>query len=280
LAFDPAKPKDPFLPPDLFDPAGPWVCVTGPRDLLTPIASEHARVFAGRSVFLVFIRLPEGRKATLAYLDKLNTFPKPWKVPPGRADEGETGRRPPPPELNPDAPQFPVGTQVALVRQAVVVTDDGKPTPTPLTESVQLRTYREILPPEKDTETHAEKAQGFVELKQRRADLFAGRHGGLRAIKGDELVPPAFTFFRSWTDPFEAKLEDTHNRPAPAFQLCAACHSRGGIRGLNSYTQTGQARPTPALGLFPASVADMRTRSAGWKTGLKDWSELRKLAGW
>lgn len=93
VGFDPAKPNDPFLAPDLFDPAGPWVCVTGPRDLSAPVASEHARVFAGRSAFLVFIRLPMGRKATLGYLDKLNTFPKPWKVLPR--------------ELSPEVPQFP-----------------------------------------------------------------------------------------------------------------------------------------------------------------------------
>jgi hypothetical protein len=41
-AYDPAKPDAPFLPPDLFDPAGPWVCVTGPREMPTPVASEHA----------------------------------------------------------------------------------------------------------------------------------------------------------------------------------------------------------------------------------------------
>ena len=75
------------------------------RDLPTPIASEHARVFAGRSVFLVFIRLPEGRRATLAYLDKLNTLPKPWKVPP--QDPSENKPRPPSPELNSEVPQFP-----------------------------------------------------------------------------------------------------------------------------------------------------------------------------
>jgi hypothetical protein len=168
------------------------------------------------------------------------------------------------------------------VRQLAVVTEDGKPTPTPLTESVQFRTYREILPPEMDTEPHAEKAQGFVELELRRADVFGGRNGGLRAIKGDDLVPRALTFFRGWDDPFEAKTEVTHSHHQlePAFRQCAACHSRGGIRGVNSYTQTGVARPTPAPGLFPVSVADVWARSAEWKTGLKDWAMMRNLAGW
>ena len=89
-------------------------------------------------------------------------------------------------------------------------------------------------------------------------------------------------FFRGWDDPFEAKAEVTHshNQLEPAFRQCAACHSRGGIRGVNSYTQTGVVRPTPALGLFPVSGADLWARSAEWKTGLKDWAEMRKLAGW
>ena len=267
IAFDPAKPNDPFLAPDLFDPAGPWVCVTGPSDLPTPVASEHVRVSAGRSTFLVFIRLPEGRKATLAYLAQLDTFPNPRTAP--RA-------------LNREVPQFPAGTQVALVRQLIVVTADGVPTPTRLTESVQFRTYREILPPEMESDSHAAKAQGFVELELRRADLFAEKNGGMRAIKGDDLVRRALTFFRGWDDPYEATTEVTHSHDQlePAFRQCAACHARGGIHGVNSYSQTGVVRPTLALGLFSVSIADVQSQSAQWKTGLKDWAELRKLAEW
>src|SRR6185437_16090997 len=102
----------------------------------------------------------------------------------------------------------------------------------------------------------------------RRADLFAGKNGGLRAVRGDERVPLALSFFRSWADPFEAETEDANNRPQPAFRLCAACHSGGGIRGVNSYKPTGAVRQTPMLGLFPESVADVRARSAEWKIGL------------
>lgn len=268
IAFNPEQPSAPFLPPDLFDPAGPWVGVTGPRELRSPLAGEHASVFAGRSVFLVFIRLPEGRQATLSYLDRLNAFPKPWRGP---------SREP-----NPEAPQFPTGTQVALVRRLLVVTDNGKPTPTPLTESVQIRTYRDILPLDQETARHAERAQGFVLWELRRADLFAGTSGGLRTIQGDELVPSPLTFFRGWTDPFEARedVSHSHYRLDPAFRQCAACHFRGGIRGVNCYTQFGVTRTTPTTGLFPASFADVRTRAAEWKSGLKDWAELRRLAGW
>lgn len=151
---------------------------------------------------------------------------------------------------------------------------------TSLTESVQFRIYREILPRERDFSGPAEKAQGFVELELRRADLFAAKNGGLREIKVDELVPSALSFFRSWTDPYEAGEKDTHNRPEQAFRLCAACHSRGGIYGVNSYTQSSAARPTVALGLFPMGVSDSRSRATEWLTGLKDWTELKTLSGW
>ena len=112
--------------------------------------------------------------------------------------------------------------------------------------------------------------------------MFAGKNGGLRAIKGDEPVLRGLMFFRGWTDDFESKEEVTysHNQLEPAFRQCAACHSRGGIRGVNSYTQTGAVRPPPTLGLFPTSMADLRARSAEWKTGSKDWTELKRLAGW
>lgn len=89
-------------------------------------------------------------------------------------------------------------------------------------------------------------------------------------------------FFRGWDDPDEATTDVAHSHHPlePAFGQCAACYSRGGIRGVNSFAQTGVVRPTQTLGLFPVSVADMRARSAAWKTGLKDWAMLRKLAGW
>lgn len=275
IAFDPTRPNDPFLPPDLFDPDGPWVCVTGPRDMPTPVAANHATIFGGRSVFLVFIKLPEGRKATLAYLDTLNTFPKPWKVLPVKNDEGETGQRPPRPQVNPDVPQVPTATQVALVRQAVVVTEDGKLVATSLTESVQLRTIRKLA-----ARSRTYEEQAMVEFKLRRADLFAGKNGGLHATRSDDLTTPAVSVLGSWSDPYETKRDDIHNRPEPAHQRCASCHSHEGIHSVFSYTQHGAATPTQTLGLFPVGFGDVRTRSAEWKAGLKDWAELRKLTGW
>ena len=68
-AFDPANPDTPFLPPDIFDQDGPWVCLGNANE--RPLASQHVDGSDGRSAFFAFLRLPGGRAATVAYLDKI-----------------------------------------------------------------------------------------------------------------------------------------------------------------------------------------------------------------
>ena len=110
--FDLERPNQPFLPADLFATDGPWVCV-GADD--GPVAPEHQCEDRGNpvpnSAFLVFLKLPEGRAATLAYLKE----PRP----------------------------FLAGTEVALVRRTLLVTSSHTVVPTALTENIQLRVYRE-----------------------------------------------------------------------------------------------------------------------------------------
>jgi hypothetical protein len=69
-AYDPRNPRHPFLPPELFRSDGPWVCLSAFSQ--EPTAAVH---FSGRSLFLVFMRLPGGRDATLAYIHKLRSSP-------------------------------------------------------------------------------------------------------------------------------------------------------------------------------------------------------------
>jgi hypothetical protein len=78
--YDLTQPQRPFLLPDLFDPRGPWVCITPSPDSIGygGVAQMHVAESAGRSVFLVFVRLPGGRKATLDYFQTLWNFPQPW----------------------------------------------------------------------------------------------------------------------------------------------------------------------------------------------------------
>ena len=54
-----------FLPADLWDPKGPWVLLGTSAG--GHLAGDHVGFFGGRSTFVIFLRLPEGREATLAW---------------------------------------------------------------------------------------------------------------------------------------------------------------------------------------------------------------------
>ena len=82
---------------------------------------------------------------------------------------------------------------VALVRQMMVIDDQGKLTPTALTESVQLRVYHAITP---GTEYMnyingpSSHDQDFFEFRIRRQDLFARHSVGLaRCTQAKRSLP-------------------------------------------------------------------------------------------
>jgi hypothetical protein len=226
--YNPAQPQQPFLPPDLFDPRGPWVCITPSPE--TPagggVAKGHVSNVSGRSVFLVFMRLPEGRKATLDYFQTLWNFPQPWIG--GPDDRG-------PLETNPNLPSFPAGTQVALVRQMVLFDNRGNLVVSPITESVQIRVYREITNSRRYFAGGlTTSGQDFFEIRISRPLLFSGNQGGLRATGHDEIEPSTFQ-----TMGFDEIGEsDNAGRVVPHFtsimRRCVNCHSGGGIRSFNS----------------------------------------------
>src|SRR5262249_45276918 len=137
-------PERSYLPPDLFQPGGPWVCV-GRTD--GPTAPQHLNESGmnrfTNSVFLVFLKLPDGRDATLDYLKRLREFDKPLLLPnPDEKSRGAFRFLP-----NPAVPQFPKGAEVALVRRALLIDSSRRVVPGPLTESIQLRVMRTDTPP-------------------------------------------------------------------------------------------------------------------------------------
>jgi hypothetical protein len=166
----------------LFEQHGPWVEIEGAGEP-EPVAAQHISAFSGRSRFLVFIHLPEGRKATFEYFRILWNFPQPWVV---RRDVPEQV------EVNPNLPSFPAGTEVALVRQMTLFDDQGQLIPAPITESVQIRVYRSITRAqeehsESDFKGHiASSGQDFYEIRLSRPQLFANKAGGLRAVGQEE----------------------------------------------------------------------------------------------
>lgn len=241
-SHDPGKPERAFLPADLFDPDGPWVLL---GEHMAPAAPVHVRAVHGRSAFFVLIKLPAGRKATLAYLETLGAFPN--ALMPQPVDRNAKFLAKKLPRFNPELPQFPVGTQVALVRELLVIDDQGKIQGTRLIESAQFRVYRDIP---KGDPAHPEGfddlvgKQDFYEFRITRKGLFAGTAGGLRAVGArDEeislfLNPPP-------DDPFE---ESPPVRPGTSrtMALCSGCHSHPGIHSVEAYRRSFIQLPQPA----------------------------------
>lgn len=219
--YDPHNPEQPFLPPELFRSDGPWVCLSAYSE--EPTAIVHS---SGRSRFLVFMRLPGGRDATLSYVRSLRSSGDPPLLRSGAGPEF----------LNLALPQFPVGTQVALVRQAIIVDNRGNLAPTALTESVQLRVYHGITPGSRYMnyiDGPSSHDQDFFEFRMSRAELFANVNGGLVAIHPGEREYA--TFMTNGMDGFDA--------PAPldgggvVLKRCLGCHSDSGIHSVQSRLQ-------------------------------------------
>jgi hypothetical protein len=301
--FDPKHPDTPYLPADLFDSNGPWVCVGRPDG---PVAPQHqadtgTNMFTN-SAFLVFLRLPDGRAATLDFLKRLRTFDQPLRV---DAKEPKIGMQYLP---NPELPQFPVGTQVALVRRSLLIAVPNTLLATTLTESVQLRFYREVP---QMTEPNVRAAiessgggrvadpriaawQAFHEFQLRRSRLFANRAGGLRAVGSDERdfnLP----FFLQMRDEFEDpdyRASGGSRPPARSFsesqhvvkQDCFLCHSLPGAASFNSYfnfrgngSLVNRGDVTRPFSLSEMSVSEVDAATVRWKEGRPHWIALRKL---
>lgn len=185
----------------------------------------QSRIFSGRSRFLVFMRLPAGREATLAYIQKLRSLDEPPII----TDASAAAL------LNLSLPQVPPRTEVGLVRQAILVDTDGKLTPTPLTESVQFRVYRKITPGTpymnliNGPSSHD---QDFFEVRMSRPLLFAKRGGGLIAVRSGDKEHA--TFSTHGDDPFESGYG---GKPEPILGRCRACHGNSGIQSVQSRVQ-------------------------------------------
>jgi len=244
-----------FLP-DLFNPDGPWVCVGQQKEL--PVAPVHLEFFRGRSVFLVFLRLPGGRNETLAYLQQLRKVPSQWAPYPGFPPDSPARVR------SPQAQQFPVGTSVALVRQMVLMSEQGEFVPTHLTESVQLRVYRAIDPDPRRNYINSERfraQQDVFEFRLDRRKLLAGERS-LRAVDASEKEFP--TFMTHGLDDFESH---TPPQDAPIFR-CQACHYDQGVQSFISHSRAHfRPLPDPPPDLLESTPEQEAARDAKWRPG-------------
>jgi hypothetical protein len=244
--FDSKHPERPFLPADLVDANGAWLGFANwlpPEGLATP---QHTAFVKGRSVFTVHLRLPGGRKATQAYLVD--------------AAKG-------------DVAQFPVGTQIALVRRMLLIDDAGTPRPTRLTESVELRYYQK---PERGKEPIDVGTPAMFVLS--RKDLLAGRKGGLRPMGRDETAPYSFQARagRIDTDPLE--LPRHFAKAGPLLQNCAGCHERtdgrGGVHTVNTLFAGERGEPQ---GLRPTTDDEQQQATLRWLRKTYTWGLVQGL---
>lgn len=251
-AYDSAQARNAFLPPDLLDENGPWVMLSS-SDIFQPAAIQHVKATQGRAVFYVLVRLPAGRQATIAYLRRLAEFPQPY-IWDGTYQQFPYARSPV--KFSPELPQFPPGTQVALVRRMLLTTSTGALVVTPITESIQLRVY--VKDP-KEVGFDTPDAQNFYEIRLVPDELFKGG-GGLRETNGER--PASRLIFAK----------------ATIFSMggCHNCHASPGVLSLNTYVHLFGPRPnTPWF--EPSSTAWQNTHTLNWKKRDYTWGLLSGL---
>lgn len=253
--YDTAEPRRPFLPPDLFDPHGPWVCFT--LRGYGPVALLHVGAFGARSRFLVFLRLPGGRAATLGYLRTLWAFPQPLLM------NGLS---------NPETPQFPTGTMVAFARQMNLFDAKGKLIATPILESLQLRVYRAVVAGTGVTNAQNGRDQDFFEFRLDRRTLFSGKPG-LVAIGDDDKEFPVFG--SHGRDEFETP---SGYPPPKILGSCPACHIGSGIHSVQSREQIVRVRQHAAADVLDdphfGPVYWETEETLGMKQARYDWGLL------
>ena len=218
---DPNNPQRHFLPPDLFDEAGPWVRFHEAG--ADPMVRDHFRGAGGRAVHVIFLRLPGGRATTEKYLEEL---------------------------AHDQIQQFPSGTMVAMVRHPLTVDQSAKVRVTPLTELVQIRVYRQIPPGEVATRGDDFSQQDVYEFVLDRGKLFAGEHD-LRAVGPDD---PAESFTRDvGDDPFDPKFDHPVS-PTTQLKTCVSCHQQPGVYSVNSMTHALFGKPKGAFRTYAWDV--------------------------
>jgi len=298
--IDPEQPGKPYLPPDLFVADGPWVCV-GRTDGHT--APQHLQEGGGNhftnSVFLVFLRLPSGRAATAEYLKQLCCFDQPLLV----RNPEDANRLPFVP--NQQLPQFPKGTELALVRRAMLIDSSHRVVVSPLTESVQLRVFHGEIPAltrqvlhdsenlrafdalgrNSETRRRVGSWLSFHEFRLSRTQLLADRAGGLRAVDSEERDFKTGFNAHPW-DEFERRLPTDQSfaksRRRTIKETCFACHSLPGVYSFQSlqHLRSGMEGAGDKLSPFPLSempISAVAGAAVKWKQGRPNWISLQKL---
>jgi len=268
--YDENKPETPFLPADLFATNGPWVCVgLNSEEQIAPV---HVSRFGGRAAFFVFMRTPGGRQEATNYLRQFREFPRPYVY---ETNQFFTNRIEA--VLTTNLPQFPNGTTFALVRQMILVDQNGGLVPTHLTESVQFRRYNDVHPKRGPNGRVLPGSQSMFEFLLSRKQLFTGMAGGLRAVAPDER--DFLQFMDKGFDPFDDS-ERKHGPVSLWFHQamdCMGCHGNRGVFSVNSFTRLFQNQTSTLPQVVGTSVQWQRDAAPYWKQTQFSWGLLQGL---
>ncbi len=127
---------------------------------------------------------------------------------------------------------FPVGTQVALIEKAFLVSDKGEMVLSPITVSIQLRAYRNVeqSPGEAGTAT-----QCVAEFISRPRD-FMRADALMTAVSPADYRLKVFSSDGGKQDILEL-VDDPKTSEVPRLQQCMNCHGGAGIKSLGDFAR-------------------------------------------
>jgi hypothetical protein len=277
------------LPRNLFAADGEWITARSDDSAFGPLASRHTEAFNGHSAFLVMVRLPQGRQATVDYLNSLRDFEGPLVY--AQMQLNHSRRL----VINPNVPQFPAGTEWALVRRMCVIDDQGHIRPTSLIESVQMRRYDSIEPLRAPVGGSGA-AGGRAPQQMFEFDMDRMHQGILKPLSLGDLDFQFVHFMSQGGDPFELSF-DNSGSPNPlsvrraALTTCYECHVAAGILSVASFNHGAFSAQTvqrlqastelpPQLALASAPPPNSQQEidaTVLWKYRQFDWGLLQGL---
>lgn len=268
-------PREDYLPEMLLTRPDEWVEIDFYKpdlheDLSARRITLHTRSYRARSYFRIFYRFPAGREQLTDYLANLEATGVDWKQ---AAQDGFIN-------LTPEAPQFPVGTEFALVQFMMTLDDQLRPTPTRLVESVRLRNYLSTDGAEVgDTNTNL--GMNVIEYTLKRRLLFDGTRGGL--AREPDNGPIYRVIFQGDGEP-----DWGHDRRKVLFQQCVDCHmspniDRTGVQSVPSIVHMGGfnagAQAGVAVPMTPEDRDVRGLRAARWKSQHETYRRLLEHLG-
>ena len=181
-------------------------------------------------------------------------------------------------------PQFPLGTEVALVRRALLIDTAGGAVVSPITESVQLRKYVAI-DPAMPVFVHRPGDQIRAEFRLSQRALLEGKPN-LRRVAENESDFPVFA--TQGIDAFEQLYNPlvrafTSGKPfgprGATLQRCVACHSMPGVISFTTYSRSHFVAPGEPMFVFIHASNEEQEIATQIRAldGLADWNKLQVM---